>query len=132
MHLTMYNVFIHYCERERKMFINFDAMVKIFLWATCKFAKWGNLYTIISSFHVELYPQIKMAAHIFWPEIFLYRKRIFFFNFIISCKIRDHLRKNDIFWHITRKPDHYSRNRIVAVSHVCLRCCCCCSIPAAT
>lgn len=83
------------------MYINFGAMVKILLWATCKFAKWGNLYTIFFSFHVELYPQIKMAALIFGQK-FSVQKNDIFKNFIISCKIRD-LKKNDFLWHmITR------------------------------
>lgn len=81
------------------MYINFGAMVKILLWATCKFAKWGNLYTIIFSFHVELYPQIKMAALIFGQK-FSVQKNHIFKNFIIS---RLKILKNDFLWHmITR------------------------------
>lgn len=81
------------------MYINFGAMVKILLWATCKFAKWGNLYTIFFSFHVELYPQIKMAALIFGQK-FSVQKNHIFKNFIIS---RLKILKNDFLWHmITR------------------------------
>lgn len=79
------------------MYINFGAMVKILLWATCKFAKWGNLYTIFFSFHVELYPQIKMAALIFGQKFSVQKN---FKNFIIS---RLKILKNDFLWHmITR------------------------------
>lgn len=81
------------------MYINFGAMVKILLWATCKFAKWGNLYTIFFSFHVELYPQIKMDALIFGQK-FSVQKNHIFKNFIIS---RLEILKNDFLWHmITR------------------------------
>lgn len=74
---------------------------KSFFEQLVKFAKWGNLYTIIFSFHVELYPQIKMAALIFGQK-FSVQKNDIFKNFIISCKIRD-LKKNDFLWHmITR------------------------------
>lgn len=82
------------------MYINFGAMVKILLWATCKFAKWGNLYTIFFSFHVELYPQIKKMAALIFGQKFSVQKNHIFKNFIIS---RLKILKNDFLWHmITR------------------------------
>lgn len=72
---------------------------KSFFEQLVKFAKWGNLYTIIFSFHVELYPQIKMAALIFGQK-FSVQKNHIFKNFIIS---RLKILKNDFLWHmITR------------------------------
>lgn len=72
---------------------------KSFFEQLVKFAKWGNLYTIFFSFHVELYPQIKMDALIFGQK-FSVQKNHIFKNFIIS---RLKILKNDFLWHmITR------------------------------
>lgn len=77
------------------------------LWSKSFFEQLVNLQSEVIciqyffSFHVELYPQIKMAALIFGQK-FSVQKNDIFKNFIVSCKIRD-LKKNDFLWHmITR------------------------------
>lgn len=69
-----------------------------------------------------------MAAH-FGPRFFSQRN-VFLKSHFICKKLRNYLVKNGIL--TLDIQIIIQEKKIVAISHVCLRCCCCCSIPAAT